>query len=46
MDAIDQLASSNKLNPHIHNSYSLENTVDAINELKNRTVIGKVCIVP
>ena len=46
MDAIDQLASSNKLNPHIHNSYPLENTVDAISELKNRTVIGKVCIVP
>ena len=44
--AIDKLASEGKLNPHIHKTYSLDNTVDALNELRNRTVIGKVCIKP
>ena len=44
--AIDKLASEGKLNPHIHKTYSLDNTVDALKELRNRTVIGKVCIKP
>ena len=43
---IDKLASEGKLNPHIHKTYSIDNTVDALNELRNRTVIGKVCIKP
>ena len=46
LEAIDNLASEGKLNPHIHKTYSLENTIDALNELRNRTVIGKVCIKP
>ena len=46
LEAIDNLASGGKLNPHIHKTYSLENTIDALNELRNRTVIGKVCIKP
>ena len=46
LEEIDKLASEGKLNPHIHKTYSLDNTVDALNELRNRTVIGKVCIKP
>ena len=46
LEAIDELASEGKLNPHIHKTYSLESTIDALNELRNRTVIGKVCIKP
>ena len=46
LEEIDKLASDGKLNPHIHKTYSLDNTIDALNELRNRTVIGKVCIKP
>ena len=46
LEAIDELASEGKLNPHIPKPYSLESTIDALNELRNRTVIGKVCIKP
>ena len=46
LEAIDKLASDKKLNPHIHKTYPLERTIDALNELRNRTVIGKVCIKP
>ena len=46
LEAIDKLASDKKLNPHIHKIYPLERTIDALNELRNRTVIGKVCIKP
>ena len=46
LEEIDKLASEGKLNPHIHKTYSLDNTVDALNELRNKTVIGKVCIKP
>jgi len=46
LEEIDKLASEGKLNPHIHKTYSIDNTVDALNELRNRTVIGKVCIKP
>ena len=46
LEEIDKLASEGKLNPHIHKTYSLDNTINALNELRNRTVIGKVCIKP
>ena len=46
LEEIDKLASEGKLNPYIHKTYSLNNTIDALNELRNRTVIGKVCIKP
>ena len=46
LEVIDKLASDEKLNPHIHKTYPLERTIDALNELRNRTVIGKVCIKP
>ena len=46
LEAIDKLATEGKLNPYIHNSYPLEKTIDALSELKNRTVIGKICIKP
>ena len=46
LEEIDKLASEGKLNPHIHKTYSLDNTIDALHELRNRTVIGKVCIKP
>ena len=46
LEEIDKLASEGKLNPYIHKTYSLDNTIDALNELRNRTVIGKVCIKP
>ena len=46
LEAIDKLATKGKLNPYIHNSYPLEKTIDALSELKNRTVIGKICIKP
>ena len=46
LESIDKLAISGKLNPHIHKTYSLENVTEALNELRNRTVIGKVCIKP
>ena len=44
LEEIDKLASEGKLNPHIHKTYSLDNTIGALNELRDRTVIGKVCI--
>jgi 3-hydroxyacyl-CoA dehydrogenase len=43
---IDNLAKEGKLNPNIYKTYPLENTVDALLELRNRSVIGKVCIKP
>ena len=46
LDAIDNLAKDGKLNPNIYKTYPLENTVDALLELRNRSVIGKVCIKP
>ena len=46
LDAIDNLAKEGKLNPNIYKTYPLENTVDALLELRNRSVIGKVCIKP
>jgi len=46
LEVIDKLATEGKLNPYIHNSYPIEKTIDALSELKNRTVIGKICIKP
>ena len=46
LESIDKLAISGKLNPHIHKKYSLDNFAEALYDLRNRTVIGKVCIKP
>jgi len=46
LEVIDKLATERKLNPYIHRSYPIEKTIDALSELKNRTVIGKICIKP
>lgn len=43
--AIDALAASGKLRPHIHTRVPLERAVDAMRMLQNRTVIGKVAVV-
>ena len=44
--SIDKLISSGSLNPHIHKIYSLDRAVDALRELRDRKVIGKVCVNP
>ena len=44
--SIDKLISGGLLNPHIHKIYSLDQAVDALRELRDRRVIGKVCINP
>ena len=43
---IDKLISNGSLNPHIHKIYSLDQTIEALKELRDRKVIGKVCINP
>ena len=43
---IDELISNGSLNPYIHKIYSLDQTVEALKELRDRKVIGKVCINP
>jgi len=43
---IDKLISDGSLNPHIHKIYSLDQTIEALKELRDRKVIGKVCINP
>jgi NADPH:quinone reductase-like Zn-dependent oxidoreductase len=35
-----------QLNPHIHKIYPLDQTIEALKELRDRKVIGKVCINP
>ena len=44
--SIDKLISGGSLNPHIHKIYSLDQAVDALRELRDRKVIGKVCVNP
>ena len=44
--SIDKLISGGSLNPHIHKIYSLNQAVDALKELRDRKVIGKVCVNP
>ena len=44
--SIDKLISGGLLNPHIHKIYSLDQAVDALRELRDRKVIGKVCVNP
>ena len=44
--SIDKLISGGSLNPHIHKIYSLDQAVDALRELRDRRVIGKVCVNP
>ena len=43
---IDKLISNGSLNPHIHKIYPLDQTIEALKELRDRKVIGKVCINP
>jgi NADPH2:quinone reductase len=45
-EEIDRLISNGSLNPHIHKIYSLDETLEALKELDERRVIGKVCINP
>ena len=45
-EEIDKLISNGSLNPHIHKIYSLDGTIEALKELDERRVIGKVCINP
>jgi len=45
-EEIDRLISNGSLNPHIHKIYSLDQTLEALKELDERRVIGKVCINP
>ncbi|MDB9925750.1 NADPH:quinone oxidoreductase family protein [Hyphomicrobiales bacterium] len=44
--SIDKLISGGSLNPHIHKIYSLDQAVEALRELRDRKVIGKVCVNP
>ena len=44
--SIDKLISGGSLNPHIHKIYSLDQAIDALRELRDRKVIGKVCVNP
>lgn len=45
-EEIDRLISEGSLKPHVHKIYSLEETIEALKELDERRVIGKVCINP
>ena len=45
-EEIDRLISEGSLKPHIHKIYSLDETIEALKELDERRVIGKVCINP
>ena len=45
-EEIDRLISEGSLKPHIHKKYSLDETIEAVKELDERRVIGKVCINP
>jgi NADPH2:quinone reductase len=44
--AIDKLISNKSLNPYIHKIYPLDQAIEALKELRDRKVIGKVCINP
>jgi NADPH2:quinone reductase len=46
MDAIVRWAAEGKLSAHVHASYPLERTAEAIRSLSDRTVMGKVILKP
>ncbi len=46
MDAIVRWAAEGKLSAHVHASYPLERTAEAIKSLSDRTVMGKVILKP
>jgi NADPH2:quinone reductase len=46
MDAIVRWAAEGRLSAHVHKSYPLERTAEAIKSLSDRTVMGKVILKP